>query len=85
MNDSLTDAERAILEFERLRWNHVGLKEDAIRERFGISPTRFYQRLNAVIDKPAAVAEHPVLVRRLRRLRATRAARRSGSTQPVRS
>jgi hypothetical protein len=49
---------------------------------FSLSATRYYQVLNQVIDNPAALAAEPLLVRRLRRLRAnrqkTRAARRLG-------
>ena len=44
---------------------------------FDLSPTRYYQVLNNVIDNPAALAEDPLLVRRLRRLRATRQKTRS--------
>jgi hypothetical protein len=47
-----------------------------------MSATRYYQVLNALIDKPEALAAEPLLIRRLRRLRAsrqrTRAARRLG-------
>jgi hypothetical protein len=67
MND-LPDADRALLEFERQRWLHVGMKEQAIREKFGISPTRYWQRLFVVLDKPEALIFDPVLVKRLRRL-----------------
>jgi hypothetical protein len=67
--DKLTDTETAILEFERHWWKYAGAKETAIRETFGMSATVYYQRLNALIDKPAALAADPMLVRRLVRLR----------------
>src|SRR3989337_2433522 len=74
--------EREILAFEGQWWKYAGAKEQAIRELFDMSATRYYQVLNALIDKPAALAADPLLVRRLRRLRAsrqrTRAARRLG-------
>jgi hypothetical protein len=38
--------------------------------------TRYYQLLNALIDRPEALAADPVTVGRLRRLRDLRAARR---------
>ena len=44
---------------------------------FDLSPTRYYQVLNEVIDNPAALAEDPLLVRRLRRLRTSRQKARS--------
>lgn len=64
--------ERAVLVFERRRWKHVGAKEQAIRDEFGISPTHYYQILNALLDDPAALAHSPALVNRLRRVREAR-------------
>ncbi|WP_433298668.1 DUF3263 domain-containing protein [Actinoplanes sp. CA-030573] len=69
----LTDRERDILGFESRWWKHAGAKEQAIRDTFGLSSTRYYQVLNALLDKPEAIEHDPVLVGRLRRLRATRA------------
>lgn len=70
--DDLADQQRAILDFERQWWRFAGAKEQAIRDRFALSPTRYYQTLNALLDAPAALAYDPALVKRLRRLRATR-------------
>jgi len=75
---ALSERERQILDFERQWWRHAGAKEQAIRDRFAISSTRYYQAVNALLDNPAALAYDPVLVRRLRRLRATRARARTG-------
>ena len=77
-DDGLNDRERQILAFERKWWKHAGSKEQAIRDQFGVSSTRYYQVLNALLDNPAALAYDPVLVKRLRRLRATRARARTG-------
>ena len=74
----LTDRERAMLEFERFWWRHAGSKEQAIRETFDLSATHYYRLLNALLDRPAAVEFDPLVVGRLRRLRASRARRRSG-------
>jgi hypothetical protein len=71
----LDERSRQLLAFERGWWKHAGAKEQAIRESFGLSATRYYQLLNALLDDPAALAEDPVLVRRLRRLRASRSRR----------
>ncbi|PPJ02468.1 DUF3263 domain-containing protein [Nocardia nova] len=80
--DGLTRRELDILDFERKWWKYAGAKEEAIRELFAMSATRYYQVLNAVVDKPEALAADPMLVKRLRRLRASRqksrAARRLG-------
>lgn len=68
----LTTQQAALLEFEKQWWALPSSKESEIRERFDISPTRYYQLLNALIDTEAALAHDPLLVKRLRRLRATR-------------
>ena len=68
----LTEREARILAFELKWWRHAGAKEQAIRDAFDLSSTRYYQLLNGLLDKPAALAAEPVLVARLRRLRATR-------------
>jgi hypothetical protein len=78
----LSERDRAILDFEREWWRYAGEKEKAVRERFDVSPTRYYQLLNRIIDDEVAVAYDPMLVKRLRRLRSQRqrqrAARRVG-------
>jgi hypothetical protein len=78
----LSRREHDILAFERQWWKYAGAKEEAIRELFGMSPTRYYQVLNAMVDRQEALAVDPMLVKRLRRLRASRqkarAARRLG-------
>ena len=80
----LTDREQEILAFERQWWKYAGAKEQAIRELFDMSATRYYQVLNALLDRPEALAFDPMLVKRLRRLRAARqrarSARRLGAT-----
>ena len=73
----LPERDRAVLEFERQWWRHVGAKEDAIRSQFGLSAARYYQVLNAVIDTPAAVRHDPMLVRRLLRARDARTSARA--------
>ena len=63
--DGLTRRDREILAFERQWWKYAGAKEQAIRELFDMSTTRYYQVLNALIDNPAALVADPMLVRRL--------------------
>ncbi|MGR6322454.1 DUF3263 domain-containing protein [Micromonospora soli] len=72
----LTERDRGILAFEQQWWKHAGAKEQAIRDTFGLSATRYYQLLNALLDHPAALAAEPVLIGRLRRLRSSRARNR---------
>ncbi|MCU1592468.1 MAG: transcriptional regulator, Fis family [Frankiales bacterium] len=81
---ALTDLQADVLAFERSWWKHAGSKESAIRDRFTLTSTRYYQLLNALIDLPEALAADPMTVKRLQRLRAqrqaTRAARRLGAS-----
>ncbi|WP_405115887.1 DUF3263 domain-containing protein [Micromonospora sp. NBC_01405] len=72
----LTERELRVLAFEQQWWRHAGAKEQAIRDTFGLSATRYYQLLNGLLDNPAALAAEPVLVGRLRRLRSSRARNR---------
>jgi hypothetical protein len=74
---SLGERELAVLAFERQWWKYAGAKEAAIKELFDMSATRYYQVLNALIDKPEALVADPMLVKRLRRLRSTRQRNRS--------
>ena len=75
--DELSGRDAAMLDFERQWWKYAGAKEQTVREKFDMSSTRYYQVLNALIDRPEALAHDPLLVRRLRRLRATRQRQRS--------
>ncbi|GAA1357365.1 DUF3263 domain-containing protein [Saccharothrix algeriensis] len=75
--DGLDDREREILAFERQWWKYAGAKERAIRELFDLSPTRYYQLLNALLEKEEALAADPMLVKRLRRSRSGRARARA--------
>ncbi|WP_300678206.1 DUF3263 domain-containing protein [Nocardioides sp.] len=74
---ALSERDSAILDFERQWWKYAGAKEAAVREKFDMSATRYYQVLNALIDRPEALEADPLLVRRLRRLRAARQRQRS--------
>ena len=74
---ALSQRDREILAFERQWWKYAGAKEQAISELFDMSATRYYQVLNALIDTPEALEADPMLVKRLRRLRASRQRARS--------
>ncbi len=73
----LSERDARILDFERQWWKYAGAKEQAVRELFDMSATRYYQVLNALIDSPAALARDPMLVKRLRRMRMSRQRARS--------
>jgi hypothetical protein len=78
---ALTDRDRAILDFERGWWLLPSSKGAAIRERFDLSPGRYYQLLNVLLDDPSAAAYDPLVIHRLRRARLRRRrARAEGRT-----
>lgn len=81
-HEGLSPREQEILAFERQWWKYAGAKEQAIRELFDMSATRYYQLLNGLIDRSDALTADPMLIKRLRRLRSSRqrarAARRLG-------
>jgi hypothetical protein len=66
---ALTDRDRAILDFERSWWTNAGPKDTAIRERFELSGTRYYQLVAELLEDPEALEYDPLLIRRLRRVR----------------
>ena len=68
----LSDLEVRILDFERSWWRYAGAKESAIKELFDLTPARYYQLLNDLIDRDDALVASPILVKRLRRLREAR-------------
>lgn len=68
----MTDDDRALLDFAAKWWQAAGNQHDAITAELGLTPTRYYQRLNKLLDDPAALAYSPTVVRRLQRIRSQR-------------
>ncbi len=77
VSTALTERDREILLFERQWWRYAGAKEHAVRDRFEMSATRYYQVLNSLIDRREALEFDPLLVKRLRRMRQARQRARS--------
>jgi hypothetical protein len=69
---TLNGSDRAILDFEQGWWLAPGPKSAAIRSELSMSPSTYYRRLAALVDRPEAAEADPLLVRRLRRARADR-------------
>jgi hypothetical protein len=65
----LSARQKAILDFEGSWWTEPVVKDDAIRERFDLSPPRYAELLAALVDEADALAHDPLVVRRLRRMR----------------
>ena len=85
---ALSGRDRAILDFERTWWTEPGPKDVAIRDRFAMSPTRYYRVLNELLESGEAMEYDPLVVRRLRRVRdqrrRARYERRPAGEPPVR-
>lgn len=73
----LSELDVRILVFERRTWRHHGAKDQAIVDVLGLAPTRYYQLLNDIIDRPEASRLDPGLVKRLRGRRSRRQRMRS--------
>lgn len=78
----LPDALRSVLDFERA-WAVAPFpgmtKERAVRERLGLTPTRYRLLVQRAIEDPRALAHDPLLVRRLLRVRDHRRSRLRGA------
>ncbi|AZF98781.1 helix-turn-helix DNA-binding domain protein [Gordonia phage Maridalia] len=68
----MTDEEMRMLDLAGARWNYAGSLEQRVRDEFGVSLTRFWQRVNQLCDTREALAYAPATVNRLRRLRTAR-------------
>lgn len=69
---SLSERDRQMLDFTNLWWQYRGNQEAAIRERFDVTVTRFWQEILRIIENPAALAYDPLAVKRLQRARLRR-------------
>lgn len=82
----LTPRQQRMLVFEREWWRYAASRDDAIRAEFEVKPARYERELDALIDDDRALTVDPMLVKRLRRMRAARqraqgsGLRRTGST-----
>ena len=66
-----------IIELAATPFRYPALREEQAMVEFDLTPTRFWARVNALLDDPRMEAALPTEVRRLRRLRdARRGARR---------
>src|SRR5699024_5619420 len=71
-HEELSHLDQQILDFESHAPKAIALKETASRAELDISPVHYHQRLNVIVQLPAALAYTPVLVKRLLRKRVER-------------
>ena len=63
----LTHQDIRLLEFEDTHPRRTGLKNDAILHRLGMSPARYYQRLDFLVRQQAVIDRWPRLAERIGR------------------
>lgn len=68
----MSDDDRAMLELAGAFYLEESGRVAAMHSKFGMTPTRFWQRVNALLSSTAALKHDPVTVNRLRRLRSSR-------------
>lgn len=67
--EPLSERDIAVLAVAARTFTGPGPRERAVREGLGMSPTAYFQLLNALLDDPRALAHDPVTVNRLRKER----------------
>lgn len=62
----LTDTQKSMLDLASEKFKYAGSLDSAAMERFGMTPTRFWQEINVLIQTEAAVAYRPPTVAQLK-------------------
>lgn len=62
----LTDQQKAMIDLAGEHFKHAGSLDSAAMERFGMTPTRYWQEVNRLIQTEAAVAYRPSTVAQLK-------------------
>jgi hypothetical protein len=79
----LSDRDRELLEFEAAHPKAGVAKDEAIRRSLGLTPTRYFQAISALLNRQATIEAFSALAKRLVRQRSVKsAARNSHSFRP---
>ena len=65
----LTDTQKAMIDVAAAQYKYAGSVDVVAQERFGLTPTRFWQEINRLIQTEAAYAYRPEATRRLNQRR----------------
>jgi hypothetical protein len=68
----LTDTQKAMLDLAGQSFKYAGSLEDQAKQQFGLTPTRYWQEVNRLIQTQHALAYRPALVQRLSQRRQPR-------------
>ena len=69
IDHALSADDRALFDFERIAFTLDGSKEANIRLVLGMSPTKYYRSMSALIDTRSAFEYDPLTTMRLRKSR----------------
>ena len=72
----MTDDERTAIRLAAAQYRYPAVRETHAMEQLGLTPTRYWALVGRLIDRGDVLAEMPVEVGRLRRLREARRAGR---------
>lgn len=72
MGNAMTDEDKAMLKLATAPYKYAAAREADARERFGLTPTQYWQSVHRIIDSPAARATDPHGTARLIQQRTTR-------------
>ncbi|MEU8481509.1 DUF3263 domain-containing protein [Streptomyces hygroscopicus] len=78
----LSERDRAIINLAARGFRSPGARDRAIREQLGLTPTRYFQLLNGLLNDVRALAHDPVTINRLRRIREENRVKREHPARP---
>jgi hypothetical protein len=78
----MTDDERIAIRLAAAHYRWPAVRDAEVREQLGMTPTRFWQVVGALIVRADVVAEMPVECARLRRLHESRRRERCSFVAP---
>ena len=61
----LTDTQKQMLDLAGQTFKYAGSLETEAQKQFGLTPTRYWQEINRLLNHPAAHQHNPALARRL--------------------
>ncbi len=65
----LSLVEESVLAFAARWWRTTGARDEALHTDLGLTPVRYFQILNRLLDDDRAMQRDPLTVQRLRRVR----------------
>lgn len=73
----MTEDERTAIRLAATPYRYPGARDTDVHDLLGLTPTIFWRRVHALLERPDVLAAYPLEVRRLQRLRDRRRQARS--------